>query len=167
MLPIDTHSTIGGNEIQKTFDRTANGQWEIANAIGNRLSIPVTMLICMVILGFYTNVTMTLFCLLPLPLGTWWLAKTGDRLSREQSESNNNWDATLHRIADALVNIRIIKIFARNNHEISIVKEKYDIAIDKQLKINIGWAITESASEGFQLVVKILIFSIGIYRVGI
>lgn len=90
---------------------------------------------------------MTIICLIPLPIGTWWLAKTGSRLSWEQSASNNLWDATLHRIADALINIRIIKIFARYNFETKIIKKAYDAAIEKQLQVNNGWAITESASE--------------------
>jgi ABC-type multidrug transport system fused ATPase/permease subunit len=129
-LPIDTHSSIGSSEIQKTFERTANGQWEIANAIGNRLSIPITIFVFMTALGFYTNVFMTIVSLIPLPIGTWWLLKTGNRLSREQSESNNQWDKTLHRITDAFINIRIIKLFTRNSYESSIIKKKYDEAIE-------------------------------------
>ncbi len=165
LLPIDTHSSLWSNEIQKTFDRTANGQWEIANAILNRLSIPVAIFFCMITLGFYTNTFMTVICLIPLPIWTWWLARTWDRLSRMQSHGNDLWDNTLHRIADALINIRIIKLFARKNHEIQIIKKLYDKAIYKQLEVNNWWAITESASEWFQLIVKIIVFSVGIYQV--
>lgn len=166
-LPIDVHSSLWSNEIQKTFDRTANGQWEIANAVINRLSIPVAIFVCMIALGFYTNIFMTLVCLAPLPFGTWWLARTGDRLSRMQSVGNELWDGTLHRIADSLINIRIIKLFTRREYETGFIKFLYDKAINKQLEVNNGWAITESASEGFQLIVKIIVFTVGIYQVGI
>lgn len=164
MLPINTHSSLWTNEIQKTFDRTANGQWEVANAIGNRLSFPLVIFICMVWLGFYTDIYMTIICLLPLPIGIWWLGKTGSRLSWEQSDANNLWDNTLHRISDALINIRIIKLFARKDHELSIIKWIYDKAINKQLLVNNGWAVTESASEWFQLIVKIFVFTVWAYQ---
>lgn len=164
MLPIDTHGSLWTNEIQKTFDRTANGQWEVANALWNRLSFPIVIFICMVALWFYTDISMTLVCLFPLPFGIWWLGKTWSKLSWEQSEANNLWDNTLHRISDALINIRIIKIFARKDHELWVIKKVYDKAIQKQLIVNNGWAVTESASEWFQLIVKIFVFSIGAYQ---
>jgi hypothetical protein len=50
-------------------------------------------------------------------------------------------------LSDAFINIRFIKLFSRIDFEISIIRKIYNSAITKQLEVNNGWAITETASE--------------------
>ena len=120
----------------------------------------VSLFFGILILSIYTDWRMALFSLSPLPFIGYFLYKFGARASKIQREITHLWDRQLSRFSDALINIRIIKIFSRMYHEAEILRKNYTIAMDRQVTNNMRWAVLESSFEIFQFLVKILVLTV-------
>ena len=149
-LPMHLHVQVGGGELQRIYDRMTGAHWQIINSFFLRILLPFLTLLSMVVLGFLTNPTVTLVCLVPLPFSLYLLNRFSDKIIQKQLEANNLWDGILLRILDALTNIKVIKLFHRYHVEIENFKKMYSHAMNEQIYINKFWAVTESASEGVQ-----------------
>lgn len=86
----------------------------------------------------------------------------GKKVHVKQKEVNAFWDKTLGRFTDSLQNIAIIKLFAREKKEETIIQSMNFQAIDTQLKINVLWGVLEIGSGFIDFLARTVVMIVGV-----
>lgn len=116
-------------------------------------------------LGLYVDFRMMLVVLAFIPLLAIVSVTVGKRTHKEQLAANEYWDRASGRLSDALQNVRVIRLFVRENSEENRINALNRSAIDRQYRINFFWGVLESGREFLEFVVKIAVMLVGTYLV--
>ncbi|MDP2103615.1 MAG: ABC transporter ATP-binding protein, partial [Candidatus Gracilibacteria bacterium] len=154
-LPMDYHVSTSLGERQKIYDRGVEAVWEVAYEVYITIFPQFLIFISLLIFGFYINTTMTLISLFILPIGAFISVTVGQRAHRLQKGVNHLWDKIFGRLGDGLVNLGIIRLYAREKYEGIIVGELIDDASDKQLYIRRLWCFLNSGGKVLEFAGKI------------
>lgn len=162
LLPINYHISIQHGEKQKIIDRSSDALWEGGNSIILRI-IPQTIItIMLIILGGMMDIRMTLVTLALLPIGIIGVSYTGKQAYKNQHVANKYWDNLFNRISDSFTNLSITRIFSRQDHEISLLKNRINTASSEQKKVRKLWIGFVSFGQAFVFLAKTFVLSIGI-----
>ncbi len=140
-LPIDYHISTQHGEKQKIIDRASEAIWEFWDS--GMINIVPQLLISLILIiwGLFIDIRMTLISLILLPFSVLWIWYIGNTAHGNQREANKYWDALHNRIVDAFTNLKIFRIFAREEHETAIIEGKLKYARDFQHKIRKTWLV--------------------------
>lgn len=89
----------------------------------------------------------------------------GKRTHKEQTIANEFWDKASGRLSDALQNVRVIRLFGREESEETRINSLNLSAIDRQYRINFLWGVLEGGRDMLSFVVKIAVMLVGTYFV--
>jgi ABC-type multidrug transport system fused ATPase/permease subunit len=138
-LPIDYHISVEHGEKYKIIDRASEAVWDMWDKLILRIMPQVIITVSLVIWALYIDTHMTLISLVFLPIAAWWVWKLGRSANNNQKKANKFWDIYFGRISDAFSNLKIIRIFARESHEISVLDQKFAPAIEAQHEVRKLW----------------------------
>ncbi|MBP9779210.1 ABC transporter ATP-binding protein [Candidatus Gracilibacteria bacterium] len=162
LLPTDYHLGIQHGEKQKIIDRGAEAIWQAGDNLLLKVIPQICITIILVIIGLMIDVRMTLISLFLLPLSIGGVAWIGKVAHNRQRSANKLWDKAFSRIGDSFTNLNIIRIFARRNHEIDILSDRFSRAGNEQQGIRKLWVGFNSFGQAFVFVAKVFVLSIGI-----
>ncbi len=162
LLPTDYHLGIQHGEKQKIIDRGAEAIWQAWDNLLLKVIPQICITIILVIIGLMIDVRMTLISLFLLPLSIGWVAWIWKVAHDRQRSANKLWDKAFSRIWDSFTNLNIIRIFARRNHEIDILSDRYSRAWNEQQGIRKLWVGFNSFGQAFVFVAKVFVLSIWI-----
>lgn len=140
-LPLDYHISIDHGEKQKIVDRASEAVWQVWDHIILRIIPQWLVIISLIIGGIYISPTMTLISMIIFPftlIGIWKLWKIAHK---NQKEANKLWDKYFWSISDTFSNLKIIRIFTREDTTIRILQEKFSPAREAQHEVRKNWVI--------------------------
>jgi ABC-type multidrug transport system fused ATPase/permease subunit len=140
-LPIDYHISTQHGEKQKIIDRASEAVWEFWDSGFIHIIPQFLITLILIIWGLFIDVRMTLISLILLPFSIFWVWYIGSSAHENQRNANKYWDALHNRIVDAFTNLKIVRIFAREQHETEIIDHKLKFARDYQHKIRKTWLV--------------------------
>lgn len=140
-LPVDYHISLQHGEKQKIIDRASEAVWDLWDS--GMLHIVPQFLVTIVLLisGFMIDVRMTLISMILFPFAIWWIQKLGNTAYQNQRAANKYWDNFFNRIVDTFTNLKVIRIFSREEHETDILKNRFSKARDAQYNIRKFWLV--------------------------
>lgn len=140
-LPIDYHISVDQGEKQKIIDRACEAVWEVWDKLILRISPQILITIFLVISGIYIDATMTAISLVFFPFALIGIWKLGNTAHINQKKASKYWDRFFGRISDSFSNLKVIRIFSREQREMQVIDERFELAQDAQHKVRKNWVI--------------------------
>jgi ABC-type multidrug transport system fused ATPase/permease subunit len=162
LLPTEYHLGIQHGEKQKIIDRWAEAVWQAGDNLLLKVIPQICITIILIIIGFTIDIQMTLISLILLPISIWWVTWIWRIAHKNQRSANKLWDKAFGRIWDSLTNLNIIRIFARWDHEVDILSDRFQRAWNDQQNIRKLWVGFNSFGQAFVFVAKVFVLSIWI-----
>lgn len=100
----------------------------------------VLIFVSLLIFGLYINPLMMMISLSIIPLGVIVSVTIGTKAQKISQAANQYWDKLYGRFSDGLTNINILRLFAREKHEGTIVYNMIENATNEQFKVRKLWA---------------------------
>lgn len=147
-LPIDYHISLQHGEKQKIIDRASEAVWDVGDSFLLHIIPQFLVSIILIVSGLLIDVRMTLISLILLPVAILGIRYIGNTAYTNQKVANTHWDSLFSRITDSFTNLRIIRIFSREQHEISIIEGRFSLARAAQYNIRKLWLIF-NGMDGF------------------
>ncbi len=140
-LPIDYHISIEHGEKYKIIDRASEAVWDMGDKLILRIIPQLIITLSLIVWGFYIDARMTGISLIFLPIAVYGVWKLGRSANKNQKKANKFWDIYFWRISDAFSNLKIIRIFARENQEMNILNDRFTPALGAQHEVRKLWVI--------------------------
>ena len=140
-LPIDYHISLQHGEKQKILDRASEAVWDMGDKLLLWIIPRFLVGIILIISGLFIDWRMTLISLILLPIAYIVIRRIGNTAFFNQKEANTYWDKLWSRITDSFGNLKVIRIFSREEHEIDIIRRRFTKAKDAQYSIRKLWLI--------------------------
>ncbi len=160
-LPIEYHRNIQAGEKQKIVDRSSEAVWAVADNFILSVLPQVLVFFTLLISGLFIDPLFTGICLLFLPFGSLWVIYFGSQAHTNQRIANKKWDRMYDRLIDGIINLPVIRIFARNQKEISIMKERMDAGNTAQFSVRKNWSQFNAFGRFFTIIAKLIMISGG------
>ncbi len=162
-LPIDYHISLQHGEKQKIIDRASEAVWDLWDS-GMLHMIPQFLLsIILVISGLFIDVRMTIISLVLLPFAIIGIQYLGNKAYLNQKVANTYWDSLFNRIVDTFTNLKVIRIFSREKHEMQILNHRFSLARDAQYDIRKFWILFNGLWGFIATLWQAITLSAGIY----
>lgn len=84
---------------------------------------------------------MTLVSLLFFPIALIWVWKLWKNAHKNQKQANTFWEKYFGRISDVFTNLKVLRIFGRENEEMRILESRFERARDAQHEVRKTWVI--------------------------
>lgn len=140
-LPIDYHISTEHGEKQKIIERACEAVWEMWDKLILRIAPQVIITLSLIVSGMYFNVGMTLISLIFFPIALIWVWVLGKRAHKNQKQANTFWEKYFGRISDVFTNLKVLRIFGRENTEMSILDQRFEKARNAQHEVRKSWVI--------------------------
>ncbi len=164
-LPYHEHITNNNWEYQKVFDRWAEAVFAVWEGILITLLPQFLIFIFLFSIGLYTNIEFTIYSIILLPVWLWFAIFFWNKVYAKQRSMNWMWDKCFSRFNDALTNIWVIKIFAREDNENRIQSDLFNDAIGMQANIRILWIILFTVNRFMEVAWRIIVLGIWVFFV--
>ncbi|MBP8016777.1 ABC transporter ATP-binding protein, partial [Candidatus Gracilibacteria bacterium] len=164
-LPYHEHITNNNGEYQKVFDRGAESIFDVGEGMLITLLPQFFIFIFLFGIGLYTNVAFTILSVVILPFGFAATLYFGNKVYVKQREVNKIWDKCFSRFNDALTNIGVVKIFAREKNEYNIQSNLFNDATEKQAKLRNIWMTLFAINKFMDLAGRMIVFGFGVFFV--
>jgi ABC-type multidrug transport system fused ATPase/permease subunit len=161
LLPIEYHRNIQPGEKQKIVDRSAEAIWAVADNLILVFLPQALTFVTLLISGLFIDPFFTLLCIAFLPIGGWIVFYFGQAAYSNQKKANKYWDRLYDRLMDGLVNLSVIRIFARTRHEGSLMRERLDSASEVQYDVRKNWSQFNAFGRFFTIIAKLITISAG------
>ncbi len=164
-LPYHEHITNNNWEYQKVFDRWAESIFAVWEGMLITLLPQFFIFIFLFGIWLYTNVAFTILSVVILPF---WFAATlyfWNKVYVKQREVNKIWDKCFSRFNDALTNIWVVKIFAREKNEYNIQSNLFNDATEKQAKLRNIWMTLFAINKFMDLAWRMIVFGFWVFFV--
>jgi ABC-type multidrug transport system fused ATPase/permease subunit len=154
-LPPQYHLTVQNGEKMKLLDRWSEAVWEVGDLLILEI-IPYSLLtIGLAVLWYTISPILTLITLGFLPIVFFIASYFGKIAYTNQKIASSSWDKYFWRINDSFVNINLIKLFAREKNEESIILDLYRDASEKQNRMRSYWLRFTSFGRIIRIIPKI------------
>lgn len=160
-LPIEYHRNIQAGEKQKIVDRSAEAVWSVADNLILAVLPQILVFITLLISGLVIDPFFTLICLLFLPVGILGVFYFGRQAHSNQRIANKKWDRMYDRLVDSIINLPVIRIFARNETEYHIMQERLDAGNQAQMSVRKNWSQFNAFGRFFTILAKLITISGG------
>jgi ATP-binding cassette subfamily B protein len=164
-LPIEYHRNIQAGEKQKIVDRSAEAVWAVADNYILAVLPQVLVFITLLVSGLYIDPVFTGICLAFLPVGIYGVFYLGRTAHTNQRTANTAWDKMFDRLIDGIINLPVIRIFARTGTEYSLMKEYMQIGNAAQYKVRKNWSQFNAFGRFFTIIAKMITISAGGYMI--
>ncbi len=158
-LPIEYHRNIQAGEKQKIVDRSAEAVWAVADNFILAVLPQVLVFIILLVSGLYIDPLFTAICLAFLPVWVIWVFSLGSAAHKNQRVANKAWDRMFDRLSDGIINIPVIRIFARTKAEYNIMKERMDAGNNAQFSVRKNWSQFNAFGRFFTIIAKLITIS--------
>lgn len=162
-LPIPYHIRVQNGEKVKLLDRAIESVWETADIFFLEIFPYGAFLIILTIFGTIISPILTLVALIFLPFVLFLTQYFGSVAHSHQKNANIYWDKFFGRISDIFTNIHIIKVSAREDHEVTYANSLFQIAQEKQYSIRRYWLRFNSFWRFIKIIPRIFVFAVSIY----
>ncbi len=140
-LPIDYHISTDHGEKQKIIDRACEAVWEMWDKLILRIAPQIIITISLIISGLYFSIKMTVISLIFFPIALIWVWKLGRNAHLNQKEAHKYWEKYFGRISDGFSNLKVLRIFQREDTEINILNQRFEKAREAQHEVRKMWVI--------------------------
>lgn len=161
LLPIEYHRNIQAWEKQKIVDRASEAVWAVADNFILAVLPQLLVFIVLLISGIFIDPLFTLICLAFLPVGVLWVYYFGNQAHTNQRVANKKWDRMYDRLMDGIVNLPVIRIFARSDREYDIMRRRLDEGWDAQMVVRKNWSQFNAFGRFFTVIAKLITISGG------
>ncbi len=157
-LPYHEHITNNNWEYQKVFDRWAESVFAVWEGLFINILPQFFIFIFLFAIWIYTNWMFTILSIIILPF--WFIATLyfWNKVYLKQRELNKVWDNCFSRFNDALTNIWVIKIFAREENEFKIQSDLFNDATERQAKLRNIWIILFAINRFMDIAWRMIVF---------
>lgn len=162
-LPIDYHISLQHGEKQKTIDRASEAVWEFWDSGMLHIIPQLLVTLILIVSGCLIDLRMTLISLILLPFSIWGIQKLGNTAYKNQKVANTYWDSLFNRIVDTFTNLKVIRIFSREDHESDILTERFSRARNAQYDIRKFWIVFNGLGGFISTLWQAITLSAGIY----
>ncbi len=162
-LPIDYHISLQHGEKQKIIDRASEAVWDLWDSGMLHIVPQFLVTLILIISGLMIDIRMTLISIILLPIAIWWIQKLGNTAYLTQKVANTYWDSLFNRIVDTFTNLKVIRIFSREEHETGIINHRFSLARDAQYDIRKFWIIFNGLGGFIATLGQAITLSAGIY----
>lgn len=160
LLPYNEFVNTNAWSQQSIFSKWTDAFWSFWHNVLSRILPQILLFISLFSFWLYINWKMTLVSLVFVPFSIiatikiWWL------VYNKQKEANKSWRISDQRLNDALNNIWIIKIFAKEKQEIKILNSHFTQSMNLQVESNFLWNILSSLLKWIQVFwrISVMIF---------
>ncbi len=162
-LPIDYHISLQHGEKQKIIDRASEAVWDLWDSGMLHIIPQILVTIILIITWLFMDARMTLISLILLPFSIWWIQKLWNTAYKNQKNANKYWDSLFNRIVDTFTNLKVIRIFSREDHETQVITERFSLARDAQYDIRKFWIVFNGLGGFIATLGQAITLSAGIY----
>jgi ABC-type multidrug transport system fused ATPase/permease subunit len=162
-LPIDYHISLQHGEKQKIIDRASEAVWDLWDSGMLHIIPQILVSIILIISWMFIDIRMTLISLFLLPFSIWGIQKLWNTAYKNQKVANTYWDSLFNRIVDTFTNLKVIRIFSREEHETNILTERFSRARDAQYSIRKFWIVFNGLGGFIATLWQAITLSTGIY----
>lgn len=162
-LPIDYHISLQHGEKQKIIDRASEAVWDLWDSGMLHIIPQFLVTIVLIISWLMIDVRMTLISLILLPFAIIGIQYLGNKAYLNQKVANTYWDSLFNRIVDTFTNLKVIRIFSREEHETEIIQHRFSLARDAQYDIRKFWIIFNGLGWFIATLGQAITLSVGIY----
>ncbi len=162
-LPINYHISTQHGEKQKIIDRASEAVWDIGDNGLLHIFPQILVMIILIISGLFIDIEMTLISLVLLPFAIFCIGYLWNKAYITQRVANVYWDGLFNRIVDVFTNLKVIRIFAREKDETTIIHGKFDLARQSQYLIRKFWLVFNGIGGFFTTLAQAITLSAGIY----
>jgi ABC-type multidrug transport system fused ATPase/permease subunit len=164
-LPIDYHISTQHGEKQKIIDRASETVWDMGDSGLLHIVPQFFVMIILIVSGFFIDTRMTLISLVLLPVSIYGIHKLGNTAYVNQKKANTLWDIFFSRITDAFTNLRVLRIFSREEQELHLLTQKFTHARDAQYHIRKFWVVYNGLGNLIPSLSQAITLSAGIFFV--
>ena len=162
-LPMDYHISTNPGEKQKVYDRGVDTVWNIAYETYIGILPQMLIFISLLAFGFYMNPLMMLVSLFVLPIWALVSFTVGKKAHILQKTVNDLWDKIFGRFGDGLTNIGIIRLYAREKQEGTIIGWLIDSASAQQFHIRKLWCFLNAWGKVLEFIGKVGVTIAGVF----
>lgn len=159
LLPIEYHRNIQAGEKQKIVDRSSEAVWAVADNIILAVLPQLLVFVILFVSGIIIDPIFTLICLAFLPAWVLWVYYFGNQAHTNQRIANKKWDKMYDRLMDGIVNLPVIRIFARSDREYAIMQGRLDESADAQVVVRKNWSQFNAFGRFFTVIAKLITIS--------
>lgn len=160
-LPIEYHYNIQAGEKQKIIDRASEAVWSVWDNLILMVFPQLIIFVILLIGGLFISPIFTFLSLVFLPFWVWGVVYLGNRAHKNQSTVNPLWDKVFDRLNDGLINLPVIRIFARKERELDEMSHRLDRAAAGQYEVRKDWARFNAFGRFFTLIAKLVTIASG------
>ena len=124
---------------QSIFDKWTDAFWNFWYNFLVKILPQMMIFLSLFAFWFYINWKMTLISLIFIPLSIFFTLKIWAKIYDTQKKADVFWSKSYQRFNDALNNISIIKIFAKEKEEINIINLYLSESMNSQTSSNLYW----------------------------
>lgn len=153
-LPIEYHRNVQHGEKQNAMNRSTEFVWQFIDSFVLEILPQLLVITILLISGFIIAPLLMTILLAFLPIyfvAVWYAGRTAHA---KQKAINHYWDRLYDRIADSLVNLSTIRVFARQKHELSILDDRGADASTAQNDVRRFWVMFNSFGKLFTLIIR-------------
>jgi ABC-type multidrug transport system fused ATPase/permease subunit len=161
LLPIEYHRNIQAWEKQKIIDRSSEAVWAVADNFILAVLPQILVFLILLISGIIISPLLTLICLAFLPVGMLWVFYFWNTAHKNQRIANKKWDSMYDRLIDGIINIPVIRIFARAHKEYGIMTERMNQWNEAQFSVRKNWSQFNAFGRFFTIIAKLITISGG------
>lgn len=140
-LPIDYHISTDHGEKQKIIDRACEAVWEMWDKLILRIAPQIIITISLIVCGLYVNIEMTMISLIFFPIALIWVWKLGRSAHINQKKAHKYWEKYFGRISDGFSNLKVLRIFQREDTEMHILNGRFEKAREAQHEVRKMWVV--------------------------
>ncbi len=158
-LPIEYHRNIQAWEKQKIVDRSAEAVWAVADNFILSVLPQVLVFFILLISGLYIDPLFTAISLWFLPIWAIGVFYLGSAAHKNQRIANKAWDRMYDRLVDGIINLPVIRIFARTKAEYHIMQERMTAGNNAQFSVRKNWSQFNAFGRFFTIIAKLITIS--------
>ena len=83
----------------------------------------------------------------------------GNQAHSNQRVANKEWDKMYDRLIDGIVNLPVIRIFARSTKEYDIMRGRLNKSTDAQMSVKKNWSQFNAFGRFFTVIAKLITIS--------
>lgn len=160
-LPIEYHHNIQAGEKQKIIDRASESVWSVGDNLILMVFPQLIIFVILLVWGLFISPIFTFLSLIFLPFWIWGVTYLGKQAHKNQSTVNPLWDKVFDRLNDWLVNLPVIRVFARKERELDEMSQRLDRAATGQHEVRKDWAKFNAFGRFFTLIAKLVTIASG------
>lgn len=164
-LPMSYHINKNTSEKTKIYDRWTGALFWISFSLIVDIFPTIVIILILAIFSLFINYKMTLISFSIFPAMLAWILYIGKKVTNRQIIIDNYWDDAFSRFWDGMVNINILKIFTREKQEVSLLKEKFETATEKQFTNEYMWAMLVNFLSICWSIAQVIVIITGTYLI--